>query len=239
VQPQGRRALSSSPDAPAARPDGLLGPADVRDLAGRLGVRPTKSLGQNFVVDPGTVRRIAARSGVGPDDVVVEVGPGLGSLTLALLATGALGTASAGERSSYKPSYKSYAAPQLNVGIQKQHADSFAITGRGPASALAANNGDLEQSNSRFFGPRRGAQINVGVQNQTATGVAITGKGPASATAANEGFLSQSNSRFGGKGPQVNIATQVQQATAVAVSGKGPATATAANQGTLLQNNVR
>jgi 16S rRNA (adenine1518-N6/adenine1519-N6)-dimethyltransferase len=61
----------------------------VRDLAGRLGIRPTKTLGQNFVVDPGTVRRIAARSGVGPDDVVVEVGPGLGSLTLALLATGA------------------------------------------------------------------------------------------------------------------------------------------------------
>jgi 16S rRNA (adenine1518-N6/adenine1519-N6)-dimethyltransferase len=61
----------------------------VRDLAGRLGVRPTKQLGQNFVVDPGTVRRIAARAGVGPDDVVLEVGPGLGSLTLALLATGA------------------------------------------------------------------------------------------------------------------------------------------------------
>nr|WP_255378295.1 16S rRNA (adenine(1518)-N(6)/adenine(1519)-N(6))-dimethyltransferase RsmA [Quadrisphaera sp. DSM 44207] len=52
-------------------------------------MRPTKQLGQNFVVDPGTVRRIAARAGVGPDDVVVEVGPGLGSLTLALLATGA------------------------------------------------------------------------------------------------------------------------------------------------------
>lgn len=61
----------------------------MRALAGRLGVRPTKQLGQNFVVDPGTVRRIAARAGVGPDDVVVEVGPGLGSLTLALLATGA------------------------------------------------------------------------------------------------------------------------------------------------------
>ena len=61
----------------------------MRDLAGRLGVRPTKQLGQNFVVDAGTVRRIVSRAGVGPDDVVVEVGPGLGSLTLALLDAGA------------------------------------------------------------------------------------------------------------------------------------------------------
>lgn len=57
----------------------------MRDLAGRLGVRPTKTLGQNFVVDANTVRSIVRRSGVGPDDVVVEVGPGLGSLTLGLL----------------------------------------------------------------------------------------------------------------------------------------------------------
>ncbi|WP_211319735.1 16S rRNA (adenine(1518)-N(6)/adenine(1519)-N(6))-dimethyltransferase RsmA [Quadrisphaera granulorum] len=69
--------------------DGLLGPADVRALAGRLGVRPTKQLGQNFVHDAGTVRRIAAKAGVQPGDVVLEVGPGLGSLTLALLAAGA------------------------------------------------------------------------------------------------------------------------------------------------------
>ncbi|HEX5512718.1 MAG TPA: 16S rRNA (adenine(1518)-N(6)/adenine(1519)-N(6))-dimethyltransferase RsmA [Actinomycetales bacterium] len=65
--------------------DGLLGPADVRALAGRLGIRPTKTLGQNFVHDAGTVRRIVRRADVQPDDVVVEVGPGLGSLTLALL----------------------------------------------------------------------------------------------------------------------------------------------------------
>ncbi|PSK98376.1 dimethyladenosine transferase [Murinocardiopsis flavida] len=63
----------------------LLTPADVRVLAGRLGVRPTKVLGQNFVVDAGTVRRIVRASQVGAEDVVVEVGPGLGSLTLALL----------------------------------------------------------------------------------------------------------------------------------------------------------
>jgi 16S rRNA (adenine1518-N6/adenine1519-N6)-dimethyltransferase len=63
----------------------LLGPADVRRLAAELDLRPTKQRGQNFVIDANTVRRIVRESGVGPDDVVVEVGPGLGSLTLALL----------------------------------------------------------------------------------------------------------------------------------------------------------
>jgi 16S rRNA (adenine1518-N6/adenine1519-N6)-dimethyltransferase len=63
----------------------LLTPGDVRELAGRLEVRPSKRLGQNFVIEPGTVRRIAALAGLRPDDVVLEVGPGLGSLTLALL----------------------------------------------------------------------------------------------------------------------------------------------------------
>ncbi|MFB7633466.1 16S rRNA (adenine(1518)-N(6)/adenine(1519)-N(6))-dimethyltransferase RsmA [Streptomyces sp. NPDC056149] len=63
----------------------LLGPADVRELAAALGVRPTKQRGQNFVIDANTVRRIVKTADVRPDDVVVEVGPGLGSLTLALL----------------------------------------------------------------------------------------------------------------------------------------------------------
>ena len=63
----------------------LLGAGDIRRIAGRLGVQPTKKLGQNFVVEPGTVRQIAALAAVRPDDVVLEVGPGLGSLTLALL----------------------------------------------------------------------------------------------------------------------------------------------------------
>jgi 16S rRNA (adenine1518-N6/adenine1519-N6)-dimethyltransferase len=67
----------------------LLTPGDVRELAGRLGARPSKRLGQNFVVEPGTVRRIAALAALRPEDVVLEVGPGLGSLTLALLAAGA------------------------------------------------------------------------------------------------------------------------------------------------------
>jgi 16S rRNA (adenine1518-N6/adenine1519-N6)-dimethyltransferase len=63
----------------------LLGPAEVRSLAAELGVRPTKQRGQNFVIDANTVRRIVRAAGVGPDDCVLEVGPGLGSLTLALL----------------------------------------------------------------------------------------------------------------------------------------------------------
>ena len=65
--------------------DGLLSPSDVRRLAQDLGVRPTKTLGQNFVVDANTVRRIARTAELAASDVVLEVGPGLGSLTLALL----------------------------------------------------------------------------------------------------------------------------------------------------------
>jgi ribosomal RNA small subunit methyltransferase A len=64
----------------------LLGPADIRQIAGRLDLRPSKRLGQNFVIDAGTVRRITALAGLGPADVVLEVGPGFGSLTLPLLA---------------------------------------------------------------------------------------------------------------------------------------------------------
>lgn len=64
---------------------GLLGPAEIRELAARLGVAPTKKLGQNFVHDPNTVRRIVTAANLTPDDVALEVGPGLGSLTLGLL----------------------------------------------------------------------------------------------------------------------------------------------------------
>jgi 16S rRNA (adenine1518-N6/adenine1519-N6)-dimethyltransferase len=71
----------------------LLGPADIRELAAALGVRPTKQRGQNFVIDANTVRRIVRTAQVTPEDNVVEVGPGLGSLTLALLETAAHVTA--------------------------------------------------------------------------------------------------------------------------------------------------
>ncbi|HNO40568.1 MAG TPA: rRNA adenine N-6-methyltransferase family protein, partial [Marmoricola sp.] len=65
----------------------LLGAAEIRALAADFGIRPTKQRGQNFVIDPNTVRKIVREAGVGRDDVVIEVGPGLGSLTLALLDT--------------------------------------------------------------------------------------------------------------------------------------------------------
>src|SRR6516225_10307349 len=67
----------------------LLGAGDVREIAGRLGVRPTKRLGQNFVVEQGSVRQIAALAAPRNGDVILEVGPGLGSLTLALLEAAA------------------------------------------------------------------------------------------------------------------------------------------------------
>ncbi|HEV7956387.1 MAG: rRNA ((1518)-N(6)/adenine(1519)-N(6))-dimethyltransferase [Microbacteriaceae bacterium] len=71
---------------PAAK---LLGPAEIRDLAELLGIQPTKKLGQNFVIDANTVRRIVKTAGVPAGGTVVEIGPGLGSLTLGLLETGA------------------------------------------------------------------------------------------------------------------------------------------------------
>ncbi len=63
----------------------LLGAAEIRRLADELDLRPSKQRGQNFVIDGNTVRRIVREAGVESDDVVVEIGPGLGSLTLALL----------------------------------------------------------------------------------------------------------------------------------------------------------
>lgn len=71
----------------------LLGAADIRRLAADLDVTPTKKLGQNFVVDANTVRKIVQAARVQPSERVVEIGPGLGSLTLAILETGASVTA--------------------------------------------------------------------------------------------------------------------------------------------------
>ncbi len=84
--PPGTAPATAPGASPAPR---LLGPADVRQIAGRLGLRPAKRLGQNFVIDAGTVRRITALAGLDAADVVLEVGPGLGSLTLPLLAAAA------------------------------------------------------------------------------------------------------------------------------------------------------
>ncbi|MFI6833171.1 16S rRNA (adenine(1518)-N(6)/adenine(1519)-N(6))-dimethyltransferase RsmA [Kribbella sp. NPDC050241] len=79
--------MTSSDSSTSAGPR-LLGPAEVRSLAAALGVRPTKQRGQNFVIDPNTVRRIVKAAALTAAETVLEVGPGLGSLTLALLAEG-------------------------------------------------------------------------------------------------------------------------------------------------------
>lgn len=71
----------------------LLTAPEIRALANELGIRPTKTLGQNFVIDPNTVRRIVSAAHLAPEDTVLEIGPGLGSLTLALAEAGAQVTA--------------------------------------------------------------------------------------------------------------------------------------------------
>lgn len=72
-------------EEPAPTTQNLLGAQEIRELADMLGIRPTKTLGQNFVIDPNTIRRIIATAKISPDETVVEVGPGLGSLTLGIL----------------------------------------------------------------------------------------------------------------------------------------------------------
>jgi len=78
--------VEETPGASApTQPPRLLSGAEIRQIAGRLGIRPSKRLGQNFVTDAGTVRRITALAALDASDVVLEVGPGFGSLTLPLL----------------------------------------------------------------------------------------------------------------------------------------------------------
>ncbi|XBB67432.1 16S rRNA (adenine(1518)-N(6)/adenine(1519)-N(6))-dimethyltransferase RsmA [Nocardioides sp. WV_118_6] len=121
----------------------LLGPAEVRELAARLDLRPTKQRGQNFVIDANTVRRIVRESGVGEGEVVLEVGPGLGSLTLALLEVGAEVTAVevdpllAGELPTTIQAYAPAQAERFRVVL----ADALSVTDipGPPPQALVAN----------------------------------------------------------------------------------------------------
>jgi len=133
---------------PAGQGVRLLTPGDVRELAGRLGVRPSKRLGQNFVIEPGTVRRIAVLAALTPGDVVLEVGPGLGSLTLALLEAGA-GQVVAVEidraLAAELPSTIASRAPLLADRVAVVAGDALRIAGRdlpavsGSPSVLVAN----------------------------------------------------------------------------------------------------
>lgn len=108
----------------------LLGPTEVRALAAELDLRPTKQKGQNFVIDANTVRRIVRESGVGAEDVVVEVGPGLGSLTLAILETGAQVTAIEIDDllAARLPRTISELAPDQAAGFRLVHADALRVT---------------------------------------------------------------------------------------------------------------
>ncbi len=127
-------------DAPDAA---LLGAAEIRELAARLGIRPTKQWGQNFVVDGNTVRRIVRVSGVGADDVVVEVGPGLGSLTLALLPVVRRVVAVEVDPAlaAALPATVARHAPDLTDRLEVVAADALAVTDLPgpPPTALVAN----------------------------------------------------------------------------------------------------
>ena len=134
-------------DGESAGPGGgkasLLGPADVRRLAERLGVRPTKQLGQNFVIDPNTIRRIVAAARLSADDVVVEVGPGLGSLTLGLLeaARRVVAVEIDPTLAEALPGTIAERAPELAAHFELVRADALRLTELpGPApTALVAN----------------------------------------------------------------------------------------------------
>lgn len=100
-----------------------LSPRQVRDLLAEHGLSPSRALGQNFVADPNTVRRIARLAGVGPGDQVVEIGPGLGSLTLALVETGASVTAVEIDRHLLAP-LRSVVEPH---GVRVVHGDAMRL----------------------------------------------------------------------------------------------------------------
>ena len=108
----------------------LLGPAEIRDLAELLDVTPTKKLGQNFVIDANTVRRIVRVAKVAPGDVVVEVGPGLGSLTLGLLEADATVVAVEIDRrlAAQLPETVAAAAPEAAARLTVLHQDALTVT---------------------------------------------------------------------------------------------------------------
>jgi 16S rRNA (adenine1518-N6/adenine1519-N6)-dimethyltransferase len=121
----------------------LLGAADVRRIAADIGLRPTKQRGQNFVIDANTVRRIVRTSGVGADDVVVEIGPGLGSLTLELLTTASRVIAVEVDDvlAEQLPKTVAELAPEVASKLALVHADALRVDDLpGPApTALVAN----------------------------------------------------------------------------------------------------
>ena len=108
----------------------LLGATEIRALAASLNTTPTKKLGQNFVIDPNTVRRIVTQAHVSESDVVVEIGPGLGSLTLALLPNVAkvLAVEIDPVLAGALPSTIALHAPNLKDNLTVINADAMRIT---------------------------------------------------------------------------------------------------------------
>jgi 16S rRNA (adenine1518-N6/adenine1519-N6)-dimethyltransferase len=121
----------------------LLGPVEIRALAHRLGLRPTKTLGQNFVHDRNTIRRIVRAAELSADDVVIEVGPGLGSLSLGLLAVSShLSAVEIDPRLATElPETVQRIAPELVSRLSVITADALALTALPgpPPTALVAN----------------------------------------------------------------------------------------------------
>ncbi|AGS34318.1 16S ribosomal RNA methyltransferase KsgA/Dim1 family protein [Corynebacterium maris DSM 45190] len=121
----------------------LLGPAEIRQLADKLGVTPTKKLGQNFVHDPNTVRRIIAAADISSGDHVVEIGPGLGSLTLGLLDTaGAVTAVEIDKRLAAElPATAQWRAPAVADRLNVVTQDAMQVTAEDVAAptALVAN----------------------------------------------------------------------------------------------------
>lgn len=117
----------------------LLGPAEIRELAALLDLQPTKKLGQNFVVDGNTVRKIVRTAGVQTGDEVLEVGPGLGSLTLGLLEAGARVTAV--EIDARLAELLPRTAAELAPGapLEVVHADALRVEVPGAPTRLVAN----------------------------------------------------------------------------------------------------
>ena len=121
----------------------LLGPVEIRELAARLDVTPTKKLGQNFLHDPNTIRRIVAAADLDRSDRVVEVGPGLGSLTLGLLE--AVDDVTAVEIDPRLAAQLSHTvaerAPELAGNLKLVEKDALRVTATdvGEPTALVAN----------------------------------------------------------------------------------------------------
>ena len=112
-------------------------PADINRLLDEYGLAPRRALGQNFVADPNTVRKIVRLAGVGPGDTVVEIGPGLGSLTLALIESGADVTAIEIDPGLAEACRKVVGVRAAVVEADARHFDWSSVPGSAPIYVVA------------------------------------------------------------------------------------------------------